>query len=287
MAVERLLGAAVSALWIATAGAAPSAEQVIAPHRAVYDLGLKSAQPRSGIAGATGRMVLEVSGSKCDGWTVNFRIVNEFSLAAGDTRLVDSRSSSWEAGDGSTMRYSQRQYVNNRLESDVLITATRGGEEEPGKGEIEKPEKQGFTLAPSTIFPVAHQNRLIAAARRDLKRDESLVYDGSDGGNSFLAISFIGPRNEPAPLGPQVTGNGAEVLSRLAAWPVTISYFPTNGDTHGEETPSHQVSFTMYENGVAGDLTLDYGDFALDGTLKTVEMMEQPACDEVIAPTPQ
>ena len=224
-------------------------------------------------------MVIEVNGSRCEGWSVSFRIVNDFRLAAGDTRLVDSRSSSWEAGDGSTMRYSQRQYVNNRLENDVLITATRGENGAAGKGEITKPETESFTLPPETVFPVAHQNRLIEAAGQGSKRDESIIFDGSDGRKSFLAISFIGPRKEPEPLSSDVSGSGVEILSKLPSWPVTISYFPFSEEPQGEETPSHQVSFIMYENGVAGDLTLDYGDFSLQGRVTSVEVIDQPPCD--------
>jgi hypothetical protein len=177
------------------------------------------------------------------------------------------------------MRYSQRQYVNNRLENDVLITARRGEMGAAGKGEITKPETESFTLPPETVFPVAHQNRLIEAAGQGSKRDESIVFDGSDGRKSFLAISFIGPRKEPEPLSSDVSGSGVEVLSKLPSWPVTISYFPFSEEPKGEETPSHQVSFVMYENGVAGDLTLDYGDFSLHGKITSAEILDPPRCD--------
>jgi hypothetical protein len=60
---------------------------------------------------------------------------------------------------------------------------------------------------------------------------------------------------------------------------VTISYYPFSDRPQGEETPSHQVAFTMYGNGVAGDVTLDYGDFALDGKLTDIELFDPPVCD--------
>lgn len=278
MTARQVVCAAVSALWI-IAGAAAAEQPQLVPHRAVYDLALKSAQTRAGISGATGRMVIEVGGSRCQGWTVSFRIVNQFQLSTGESRLVDSRSSSWEAGDGSIMRYSQRQYVDNRLENDVLLTANQGSGQSRGQGTITKPEEERFDLPPGTVFPVTHQNRLLAAAVAGENRDESIVYDGSDGSKSFIAISFIGPRREPAPLAGGVAGSGAAVLADLASWPVTISYYPANDIPQGEETPSHQVSFIMYANGIAGDLSLDYGDFALDGKLANVEVLDRPPCD--------
>jgi hypothetical protein len=47
---------------------------------------------------------------------------------------------------------------------------------------------------------VAHQNKLLAAARAGEQRDDSTVYDGSDGAKSYQAISFIGERKEPQDL---------------------------------------------------------------------------------------
>ena len=284
MAARKRICAVVSALWIALgtgwAGGSSAGEEVqIAPHRAVYDLELGSSEPRAGLSGATGRMVLEITGSRCEGWTVSFRIVNDFTLAAGDTRLVDSRSSSWEAADGTTMRYTQRQYADSRLESETLISITREAVDQPGQGTITKPEESSFTLPAGALFPVAHQVKLLAAARKGETRDATNVYDGSDGAKSYQAISFIGERQGPAPVAAEVEGSGAGELAGLPSWPVTISYYPLGETPQGEETPSHQVAFIMYSNGVAGDVTLDYGDFALSGKLRNIELLDAPNCD--------
>jgi hypothetical protein len=280
MAAPKWVCAVVSALWIGPAGLAWAGQEAqMAPHRAVYDLELKSSQPRAGLSGASGRMVLEVTGSQCDGWSVSFRIVNDFILTAGGTRLVDSRSSSWEAGDGTLMRYSQRQYADSRLESEILLTVTRDTSDDPGRGVITNPEEETFILPADALFPVAHQNKLLAAAKQGETRDDSTVYDGSDGSKSYQAISFIGTRSDPGPLAPGVAGGGAEELAKLASWPVTISYYTLGETPQGEETPSHQVAFVMYANGVAGDVTLDYGDFALDGRLGDIEIFDPQPCD--------
>lgn len=275
--MARQIRAAVSALWIfALSGAPAVAAAQLLPHRAVYDLGLKKAESRSGISGASGRMVLEVTGSDCEGWSVSFRIVNEFVLSAGRSRLVDSRSSSWESGDGNNMRYSQRQYIDNRLESEVLVSAELGRDGAEGSGKTTKPEEAAFSLPNGVIFPVAHQKRLIDAAEAGQSRDEATVFDGSEGTKPYLAISFIGGGQQAA-APDNATGDGVAGLGQAQYWPVTLSYFPLAG-TGGEETPTHQISFRMYENGVATDLVLDYGEFSLDGTLSSLDLMEMPAC---------
>ena len=46
----------------------------------------------------------------------------------------------------------------------------------------------------------------------------------------------------------------------------------------GEELPSYQVSFTLYENGVTNNLVMDYGDYALSGSIKTIEALAPSTC---------
>ena len=47
-------------------------------------------------------------------------------------------------------------------------------------------------------------------------------------------------------------------------------------DGLGEELPSYQMSFTLYENGVTNDLVMDYGDYALSGSLKNDRAAGEP-----------
>ena len=42
--------------------------------------------------------------------------------------------------------------------------------------------------------------------------------------------------------------------------------------------PVYRISFELYENGVSRDLKLDYGDFALRGELKTLDVQTPSAC---------
>ena len=50
---------------------------------------------------------------------------------------------------------------------------------------------------------------------------------------------------------------------------VRLSYF-TQGE--GERTPIYTLVFDLYENGVSGALTLDYGDFAIKGDMTRLDM---------------
>ena len=90
--------------------------------------------------------------------------------------------------------------------------------------------------------------------------------------------TFSGAKKSAAPETDK--GDGA-ALAKLALWPVTISYYANGapGDGQSEDTPAYQVSFDMYENGVAQNLLLDYGDFALEGRMINYEAVKQTACN--------
>lgn len=268
--------AALTAAFAALLGAVPAAADVsLASHRAIYDLKLSRAADRVALASVEGRIAYELAGSSCDGWTVNSRIVNAFRPAEGDARLYDTRSAAFEAGDGSSLRFTQSEYVDNKLDSEKKLKAERddGG----GKGKIEQPTPTEFSLPPGTIFPVAHMKRLIAAALKGETRDASFVFDGGDGDKTYRAIALIGKRIEVGAERLPLKGGDAAKLGRMPAWPVTISYYETK--SAGEDTPTYTMSFDMFENGVAGTLVLDYGDYALAGTLADFKLLEQPGCE--------
>ena len=114
---------------------------VIVPHRAIYDLQLLRTTQGANVGAVSGRMAYEVSGSECDGWTVSFRLVNRFDYKEGTSRLFDTQSSSWETGDGKAMNYSEREFVDNKQESEKRLSVARAekrcgrSQHQPAKGE--------------------------------------------------------------------------------------------------------------------------------------------------------
>jgi EipB-like len=120
-----------------------------------------------------------------------------------------------------------------------------------------------------------HQLKLMALGESGGGRDSSLIYDGSDGKKSFRAISFVGKEKAPGSISRDKGNPAAGGLMTLGSWPMTISYFPVED---GEDTPEYQVSFDMYANGVATGLVLDYGDFALSGTLRDLTLLDKSEC---------
>ncbi len=245
------------------------------PHRAVYNLEMKTSSARSGVKGVRGRMVVEIDGSPCDGWTVNFRLVNDFRLPRGKKRLIDIRSSSWEAADGSRLDFTEREFVDNRPTQSTRLSASQ----KDGKVTLKSPKKSSFSIPTDSVFPIAHQMRLIEKAKKGILRDKSTVYDGADHKNIHEAIAFIGKPSKKS-MTNNVKGNGvASLINDAKSWPVSVSYFSLNGKTP-QDTPDQQVSFRLFENGVTGNLVIDYGEFSLKGTLSHLEKLPENKCDK-------
>jgi len=267
---------AVAVVAAAVCGQALAGNIVIAPHRAIYDLTLKKASERAGLSSVEGRMAIEIGGSSCEGYTVNFRMVNRFQPKEGQVRLIDTRSATWESGDGLNLRYNQSEYIDNKADSETKVTAMRDGKGGEGKGKIEKPKLELFNLPPDAIFPMAHQIKLMHEAEHGPTRDASMVFDGSDGSKAYKAITFIGAAVDKAEA--PVAGEQGQKLVHMRSWPMSVSYYASKAGTANEDTPNYQVSFQLYENGVASNLVLDYGDFSLAGTLKNLEFLGEPGC---------
>lgn len=244
-------------------------------HRAVYDLKLERSTEGSNVSGADGRMVMELTGSACDGWSTSFRRVMEMRPNEGETQLFDNQVASWESGDGLSLQLNDKQFVNNRLESETKLKADMQADRKGGKGTINEPKPEEFELPAGALFPMAHQIHIMRAAERGETRDVSIFFDGASGSKVYKVISFIGKRKEPG-----ADASADKALKDMSSWPLSVTFYEFKPDqATSEELPSYQMSFPIYENGVAGTLTIDYGDYVLTGRLTSLELLNQPACN--------
>src|SRR5690606_41665252 len=105
-------------------GSERAAPLPLAPHRAGYDLGLSAVSDTSEIESLTGRWVFDFKGSACEGYSAESRLVMRFETAMGP-RLIDRRVTSFEAGDGSSLKFESQSYTDQELEEEVEGTARR------------------------------------------------------------------------------------------------------------------------------------------------------------------
>lgn len=254
----------------------PAADIVFHPHRAVYDISLGEASGSSGVTGLTGRMVYELTGSVCEGFTQNMRFVTEMSSEnTGDT-VNDLQTSSWENGDGSRLRFSSSQQQNS-----AAAEISQGDAVRKGNGivvDLSKPKNKDVALPRSVYFPIHHANALIDAARRGEKLFSADLYDGGEKGEKYYAtLSIIGAGRDGFKEPEKVKGDATK-LKDLRSWPVTMSYFdPAKGEA--DQLPVYELAFQFYENGVTSELTINYGEFSIVGHLRELTFTPQTRCD--------
>ena len=267
--------AALAATFVLTAAApqpAPPAETTPVPHRAIYRIDLAETENRSGITGADGRMVFEVAGNACDGYTMSQRLVVRLSADEGADRVLDFRVSTFEAGDGDLYRFISKTVMNDRVVEEVQGSARRSG-----RGldiRLQNPSEKTVKIVGAPLFPSQHLHALIAAARTDQRFFATSIYEGAGTGErADTATAVIGSAQRDQANEPLTKGK--------TRWPVSIAYFSqesAENQEFGEETPVYQMNFMLYENGVTRDLVMDYGDYALSGTLESITALDRDSC---------
>jgi hypothetical protein len=266
---------ATAASFPATAGEAVH----FAPHRAVYELSMADSTAGSGISGVSGRMVYELNGSLCDGYTQNMRFVTIMTNQEGTETVSDLRNSSWEEADGKKLRFSSTQYQNDELADASQGDAARTKGSTPVVGvDLIKPKKKRVSLPTDVYFPMQHANTLVQAAKRGLKIFAANLYDGSEKGEKYYSTTtVIGKKYVAGAKTFAASFKGAERLQGVDSWPMAISYFEAGKDKQ-DQTPAYELSFRYFENGVTSNLKIDYGSFAIKGELKELTFLDPGKC---------
>ena len=243
-------------------------------HRAVYELTLDNAK-RRGLVELTGRIVMEFSGSSCDGYSTALRYVTNISRSDGDRRLTDMRTVTFEAGDGAGFDFKNEVFVDRALSEESRGSASRT---DSGVAvALTKPGQKKFVLDDSVVFPTEQIELLIEAARRDQNFMQIDVYDGTDNGEKVYSTTAVIGEGSSAgdDSDDEIAASGAG-LTNLIHWPITVSYF--DQELAGERTPVYVMSFVLYENGVSRRLKIDYDNFSIVGRLANLELLPPEPC---------
>jgi hypothetical protein len=229
----------------------------LAAHRALYELTLNSA-PNNGrqVTQARGTMGYEVV-DVCDGWATRQRLQMTITNAEGEDTDMDSDYATWESKDGLSFRFHMVQKadgaITNQTDGGAHLTRSGG----PGEVQYKLPKETKTALPAGTLFPMMHTLTLINAAREGKKFIALPLFDGTDDDgfeDSSIAVIDVKP-----PIASKYA-----FLSPLASTRVRIAFFDHAG---GAPTPTYEVAMRYWENGVADDMLMDFGDFVMNAKL--------------------
>jgi EipB-like len=261
-------GALALALMVAGA-AAPAAAAALEPHVAAYRLGLHEKRGASALEEVRGGLVIEWR-LACDGWLSRQRLGFVATTEEGQGFSHDVRFSSWEAIDGSRLRYTIRSFGNDGPQEGYRGEAALENGEGGGVASFAEPQQHDVKLPPGTVFPTEHLQRVLAGAEAGMHFLSHEVFDGWGFDALTQITSVIGqPQQLAAPADAALAGASGR------AWPVSMAYYNVENPT---EEPEFEASFVLIENGVLSDLVLDYGEFSLDATLEKLELLDHPDC---------
>ena len=246
------------------------ASAALEPHVAAYRLTLAG--------GSTlGAPFIEVRGGlviewrlACDGWLSRQRLAFVGTLEEGGDLSHDVRFSSWEALDGSRMRYSYRSYGDDELQEDFRGEA-RLDPPAGGMATFDEPGQRDVELPPETIFPTTHIQKILDDARAGghFAIVSHQVFDGAGFDSLTQITSVIGELKTAEPSAKAEHDGGR-------AWPVSMAYY--NLHDSSDMLPNFEAAFLLGADGVLRDVTLDYGDFRLDAKLEKLELLDRPDC---------
>lgn len=274
------LAAALGFAVLATApsvAAGPVAPTAFVGHRAVYEMRLSETREASEIGAASGRLVYEFSGSRCEGWATRLRIVTRIDPLEGRARLTDLRTTSFEDGAGRAFDFVNENWVDGRKVEEAKGRAERDAT--AVRVRLERPSAAQADLGARAFFPTGHMQEIVAAARAGEHLKEIDLFDGSETGIKVYRTSVV--------IGVEATGAddvaeepaaASDLLAGHRRWPVQISFFDLAKKGEGEATPDYQLSFLLYDNGVSRRLRFDYGSFVLRGDLSLLEAVPSAPC---------
>ncbi len=239
----------------------------IVPHRAIYDFHLDSVSHDMTISAMSGRMVYELTGSACQGYSTRFRFISRVHIEDMPVRLTDQQTTSYETGDSRAFHFNitdqegeevahRAEGVAERTQDGITVT-------------LKKPKEKEYKLAMAE-FPMMQLKNIIRHAKAGHHFYNVTVFDGTNKADKVIKESIV--IGEKKALLSDSETEKVRKLDEDEYWPVTISYFDDGENKDG--LPVYRSSFLLNENGIMRDLHIDYGTFSVRAKLNSLEFLE-------------
>jgi hypothetical protein len=264
MRLRRLVVPVVVLLGLLSCVTAPAGAADLAAHRALYKLTLKAG--RGDVTAASGTMSYEVLDA-CDGWAVRQRLAMTLTGRDGQDVEMLSDYTTWESKDGLKMTFRMRETTDRQVTSEVAGDASLDHPGGAGEAHYTVPADATKKLPAGTLFPMAHTDAILKAALVGKKFLALPLFDGTgpDGAQdtSVVISSWSPPEAGKWPA-----------LAMLPSGRVQVAFFDRAA---GTQQPDYEVGMRYWENGIADDLSMDFGDFVMTGQLSELTV-PKPGC---------
>ncbi len=253
----------LAALLLLTAGAHAAS---LAPHRALYTLTLRSSRDQAVIA-ASGVMSFELQ-DVCTGIVTAQHIAIDLTDRDGRGTHTVSDYATFERRDGKRFDFHSRETTDGDVTQALEGSAVPATAGRPGRADYASGPAHQVALPAGTLFPNAHTRTILEAAEAGRRFLSLPLFDGTSPDGAQDTFVTIGKHEPPAP-------RRWPALSALGSTRVHVAFFDRNGTAM---LPDYEIGMRYFDNGVASDLTLDFGDFVMRGELTGFEPYRSPRC---------
>ena len=232
---------------------------------AVYDLTLSKVRTHD-VTGAVGQMTFTIVDG-CTGWATTQHLTLLVRNVDGTLNKSVTDYVTWEDKDGKNFTFSLRERDNDgKVQTDDAGSAMHTGDNGVGVVSYTTPANTRMALPVGTLFPMQYTEALLTAGREGKKFVAPPLFDGtsSDGAQSTF-VAILGHQ------GP--TPDHFAALSDLPSSDVDIAFYPRKP---GDQNPDFRTQMRYFEDGVATNLVLDFGDFVMTGKLARLAIPPAP-----------
>ncbi len=248
------------------------------PHRGDYVIEV-SGYSSARFASAQGTLTIDVI-NDCDDWTLQEKL--DVVLKDQQTKPFHSnllyRATEKASADRFVFAYS-REHLGER--EDFIGDALP--DDDGFAVRFIEPKIADLALPGEVIYPISHFRQVLASARRQRGRSETIVFDGGNA-IAYKAVTEIGKPLRADDDNPRVVAARTmlerETSDRLPpgkTWPVTISYFPY-GDPYAP--PVYIRDLLLHETGIIIGLHFDYGDLQMEASLANLDILRPKLCPD-------
>ena len=248
----------------ASAPLQPLTARALVSHRGIYSLSLDRARENAGIVEASGAMLYELIDA-CENWTTRQRFSLTIRNREGTELETASDYATLESMDGKNLRFSLTQMTQGATTSRVAGQAELRADGS-GTARYSEPEAKEVPIPAGTLLPNTHTIAALNAARAGQRLLVAPIFDGTSADGAHETTTVLSPWQGPQPV--------AEVpsLSTLGSARMRIAFFEADAEqAGGARTPSYEVSLRYFENGVADELIMDFGEFTVRAKLMRLE----------------
>ena len=249
----------------------------IAPHKALYDFRLISAETNAGISSIKGKIYFEQD-DVCDAWTTNHRFTTEYHHSNEPTVINTGRYTAFESKN-------QRQFSfdSESKENGKIIEQLRGfieiSKEGKAKAVYSRPDGLSYNLPKNYFLPMAHTIEVIRRARAGEKFFSAAIFDGIDADGPIEIGTFIGKKVTADEI-KKISGKNKKIDTSLLtpnAWHIRMAVFPLKNIA--ESMPSYEMDTILHDNGIVSYTKIDYKTFKIEQTLAALEKLPSKNCN--------